>query len=57
MARKNITGISFCGWELNPDEERAVKKWLKDKGISAKHFMRFLIRQHIKKEKLLNNEK
>ena len=54
MARKNITGISFCGWELNPDEERAVKKWLKDKGISAKHFMRYLIRRHIKDEKLLD---
>lgn len=57
MARKNITGISFCGWELETKEELAVKKWLADKRISAKHFMRFLIRQHIKKEKLLNNEK
>ena len=54
MARKNITGISFCGWELETKEELAVKKWLTDKRISAKHFMRFLIRQHIKKEKLLN---
>jgi len=55
MARKNITGISFCGWELETKEELAVKKWLKDKDISAKHFMRYLIRQHIKNEKLLKS--
>lgn len=52
MARKNITGISFCGLELEKEEEQKWKKYLAKKVISAKHHMRYLVRQFIKQEKL-----
>jgi hypothetical protein len=52
MARHNKLGTSFCSLELEAHEEKVIKLYLKDKGISAKHLLRFLIRKHIKDEKL-----
>jgi len=52
MARPNKTGISFHGWQLEHAEEVAVKKWLKEKDLSANQLIRYLIRKHIKEEKL-----
>lgn len=53
MARKNITGISFCGLGLDKIEEKILKKYLLKKKISMKRLQRFLVRQHLKQEKLI----
>lgn len=51
MARKNKLGNSFCGLKLEKEEEQKWKKFLKGKAISAKHHLRFLVRQFLKQEK------
>lgn len=48
MARKNITGISFCGLELEKGEEKFWKDFLKKKDISAKQHLRYLVRKFIR---------
>jgi hypothetical protein len=55
MARKNIIGTSYLGLNLDEDQERAFKLIIKDKDMSAKQFIRFLIREYIKNEKSKNN--
>lgn len=52
MARPNKTGISFHGWELEKHEEVVIKKWLVEKDISANQLIRYLIRKHLKEERL-----
>lgn len=52
MARPNKTGISFKGWQLEKHEERAVKKYLAAKEISANQLIRYLIRKLLTDEKL-----
>jgi len=48
MARKNKLGNSFLGLDLEPDQEAEFKRIIKDKDMSGKQFVRFLIRDYIK---------
>lgn len=50
MARPNKKGTSFCSLSLSKGEEMVMKSWIRKKGISAKHYLRFLVREHQKKE-------
>ena len=52
MARPNKLGNSYLGLSLEQEEEKKIKKYLKNKDQTAKQFLRFLIRQYIKNEKL-----
>ena len=49
MARKNILGNSFLGLDLEDDQEKEFKRIIKDKDMTGKQFVRFLIREYIKK--------
>lgn len=44
MARKNKLGNSFMGLDLDPSHEKRLKEHLKKKDVSARQFIRFLIR-------------
>jgi hypothetical protein len=57
MARPNKTGISFKGWQLEKHEEHTVKKYLKDKEISANQLIRYLIRKLLTDENLVPTTK
>ncbi len=46
MARPNVKGTSFLNLELNKDEEQYLKKTAKDKKLSAKALVRFMIRKY-----------
>jgi len=48
MARKNILGNSYLGLDLEPDQEKKIKKIVTDKKMSGKQFVRYLIREYIK---------
>lgn len=50
MARPNTLGNSFLGLDLPRDQEKAFKRIIKNKDMSAKQVLRFLIREYIKKE-------
>lgn len=48
MARKNILGNSYLGLDLEPDQEKKIKKIVAEKKMSGKQFVRYLIREYIK---------
>lgn len=48
MARKNKMGTPFLGLGFEKEEVKAIKKHLKDSDISAKQYLRFLVRQDLK---------
>jgi hypothetical protein len=50
MARKNKLGTSFLGLDLTPEEEARLKADSKKLNISAKAFIRYLIRIHQQNE-------
>lgn len=54
MARKNILGNSFLGLDLEDDQEKEFKRIIKDKDMTGKQFVRFLIREYIKQHKKEN---
>lgn len=41
------------GLDLPDEHVVQLKKWLKKKDVSGKHLMRFLIREHLKKEGMI----
>lgn len=53
MARENKNGTSFCALSLEISEEKLLKKHLKDKDISAKQYLRYLVRKDMKENGLL----
>lgn len=53
MARENLKGTSFCGLGLEKEEEKAIKKFLKDEDASAKWLLRKLVREFIRQKKLI----
>jgi hypothetical protein len=48
MARKNVTGISFLGLELDKQEEKELKEYLKKDDFTGKQLLRKLVRGYLK---------
>lgn len=51
MARKNKLGTSFCNLDLEKDEEKKLRQYLKDEDKSAKSLLRKLVREFLKTTK------
>lgn len=55
MARKNKSGTPYLGLGFEPKEEKVIQKYLLSLDISAKQWLRFLVRKELK-EKGINVE-
>ncbi len=50
MARPNKLGSSWQGIQLPPELEKKAKRYCKDNIVSGKQFLRYLVREHFKKQ-------
>lgn len=57
MARKNKLGNSFMGLDLDSSHEKRLKEHLKKKDLSARQFIRFLIRNFFNEQTDGNHNK
>lgn len=49
MARKNKNGTPYLGlFDVRSPETKAIRAYLKKKDVSAKHWLRYLIRKELR---------
>jgi hypothetical protein len=53
MARTNTKGTSFYHLGLNDKQEKALKKYLYDEDITARQYIRYLIKKDLSEKSLL----